>query len=227
MRDVVKYIVGATYRPLLVKYLSKARTYSYKGITLEIPPEVFHPGFFFSTKLLLGYIAKNHFNQKSFLELGAGSGLLSIYAAKRGAFVTATDINPVAIECIQTNAEENLVDLTVIHSDLFDKIPQQCFDAILINPPYYKKKPLSVKDYAWYCGENGEYFKKLFKSLTRYIYAHSEVLMVLCDGCDLLMVKELAKENSFAMHCVHTQKTLIENNYIFKIQPLYESGKRR
>jgi release factor glutamine methyltransferase len=35
---------------------------------------------------------------KHVLELGAGSGLIAIKAAKEGALVTATDINPVAIE---------------------------------------------------------------------------------------------------------------------------------
>src|SRR4029078_3746499 len=99
MRGLVKYIVSTTYRPLLVKYLSKTRIYSCKGITLEIPPQVFHPGFFFSTRFLLRYIEKDRFRHRTVLELGAGSGLLSIYAARKGAMVTATDINPVAVEC--------------------------------------------------------------------------------------------------------------------------------
>ena len=210
--------MSSAYKPLLTKYLSKTRTYSYKGVTLEIPPEVFHPGFFFSTKLLLRYIAKEHLNKKTFLELGAGSGLLSIYAARKGAFVVATDINPIAIECIKTNAQANWVEIETIHSDLFDHIRRQSFDFILINPPYYKKKPSSVSEYAWYCGENGEYFQKLFKTLKDYIHKSSKVLMVLCDGCDLQMIKNLAAENSFAMQFVYTSDTLIERSYIFKIQ---------
>src|ERR1051326_4600356 len=107
MNKIVKYIVERTYKPLLVKYLSKTRTYSYKGIVLEVPPEVFHPGFFSSTKILLRYISKEHLEQKKFLEPGAGSGLLSIYAAKKNAIVTSTDINPVAINYLQKNAETN------------------------------------------------------------------------------------------------------------------------
>jgi release factor glutamine methyltransferase len=218
MRELVKYIMNTTYKPLLVKYLAKTRMYSYRGIHLEIPPQVFHPGFFFSTKLLLRYIAKEHLDQKTFLELGAGSGLLSLYAAKRGAHVVATDINLVSMECIKTNAEENDVEITIIHSDVFDTIPQQKFDFILINPPYYKKKPLSPSDYAWYCGENGEYFQKLFSGLDNYIHENSIVLMVLCSGCDVKMIKNIALENSYCMKCVHTQNTIIEKNYIFKIQ---------
>lgn len=218
MRGLVKYIVSTTYKPLLVKYLAKTRTYSYKGIILEVPPQVFHPGFFFSTKLLLRYIAKEHLSQKTFLELGAGSGLLSIYAAMKDAVVTATDINPVSIECINRNAEENDVEITTILSDVFDTVAPQSFDYILINPPYYKRKPSSIPDYAWYCGENGEYFQKLFKGLSNYINESSKVLMVLCDGCDVQMIKDFAAKNGFAMQCVRTHATIIERNYIFKIR---------
>ena len=66
MRKVFKYIIGKTYRPLLVKYLSKTRVYRYKDIVLEIPPEVFHPRFFFSTKLLLAYVSRMNLAKKIF-----------------------------------------------------------------------------------------------------------------------------------------------------------------
>lgn len=218
MRGLIKHIVSATYKPLLVKYLAKTRTYSYKGIYLEIPPQVFHPGFFFSTKLLLRYISKEHLSHKTFLELGAGSGLLSIYAAKKGASVVATDINPISIECINLNAEENAVEVKTILSDVFDNVSPQHFDYILINPPYYRKKPSSFREYAWYCGENGEYFQKLFKGLADFVDEDSEVIMVLCDGCDLQMIRYLAEKNSFSMKCVLTYTAIMERNYIFKIE---------
>lgn len=218
MRGLIKNIVSATYKPLLVKYLAKTRTYSYKGIYLEILPQVFHPGFFFSTKLLLRYISKEHLSHKTFLELGAGSGLLSIYAAKKGASVVATDINPVSIGCVNLNAEENAVEVKTILSDVFDNVSPQNFDYILINPPYYRKKPSSFREYAWYCGENGEYFQKLFKGLADFVDEDSEVIMVLCDGCDLQMIRYLAEKNSFSMKCVLTYTAIMERNYIFKIE---------
>lgn len=218
MRGLIKHIVSATYKPLLVKYLAKTRTYSYKGIYLEIPPQVFHPGFFFSTKLLLRYISKEHLSHKTFLELGAGSGLLSIYAAKKGASVVATDINPVSIGCVNLNAEENAVEVKTILSDVFDNVSPQHFDYILINPPYYRKKPSSFREYAWYCGENGEYFQKLFKGLADFVDEDSEVIMVLCDGCDLQMIRYLSEKNSFSMKCVLTYTAIMERNYIFKIE---------
>ena len=217
MKSTIKHIVGKTYKPLLVKYLSKTRQYRHGDICLEIPPEVFHPGFFFSTQLLLQYIKDISLRGKRFLELGAGSGLISIYAAKNGAIVTATDINPIAIECLQKNSRQNQQTLTIIESDLFVNIPAQSFDIIAINPPYYKKKPQSLKDYAWYCGENGEYFENLFARVGDYMHDNTGCYMVLFDGCDMEMIKNKAAYYGYELQCVHSTKNVLEENFIFSI----------
>jgi release factor glutamine methyltransferase len=218
MRNAIKHLAEKTYKPLLIKYLSTTRHYQYKGIKLIIPPEVFHPGFFFSTKLLLRYIDQFSLKQKMFLELGAGSGLIAIAAAKKNAIVTATDINPIALEYLKKNSAANNVHVNIIHSDVFENIPQQRFDFIAINPPYYKKQPQSYKEYAWYCGENGEYFGKLFYSLTDYMHIASVVLMILCEGCDMEMIHRIAIKNKFVLNCVLEKQNLFEKDFIFEIK---------
>jgi release factor glutamine methyltransferase len=220
MRSAIKHLAERTYKPLVVKYLTKSRYYAYDGIKLTIPPEVFHPGFFFSTKLLLQYISKFSLKKRTFLELGAGSGLISIFTAKKNAIVTATDINPVAIEYLKKNSEENNVNINIIHSDLFKNIPQQQFDIIAINPPYYKKQPQNYKEYAWYCGENGEYFHNLFGALAEYMHNDSAVLMILCEGCDIEMVHTIAAKNKFVLNCVYKKQNLFEKDFIFEIKPV-------
>lgn len=218
LRNLFKYFLTHTYKPLLVRYLSVTRYYTYRGIRLFIPPEVFHPAFFFSSRLLLNYISRQSLHKKTFLELGAGSGLISFFAAKNGASVTATDINPVAIEYLEKNRQANNVQVSIIHSDLFNNIPVQLFDVIAINPPYYKKQPKIYADYAWYCGENGEYFENLFKKLAGYMNSRSNVLLILCDGCDLEMIYDMAKKQQFRLICKQTTRTLLEKNFILKVE---------
>lgn len=220
MKPVLKHIVAHTYKPLLVKYLAKTRTYRHNGIHLIIPPEVFHPGFFFSTGFLLGAVKKIPLRDKKFLELGAGSGLISIYAAGKGAKVTATDINPVAIEYLHKNSEKNNANFEIILSDLFKSITVQKFDVIAVNPPYYKKQPKSWIDHAWLCGENGEFFTGFFARLGDYIHKNSDVLMVLCDDCDMKMIKTAAAGNGFQMKCIESKQNLLEKNFIFSIDKI-------
>ncbi len=132
--------------------------------------------------------------------------------------MTATDINPVAVEFIKKNSRKNQLSLTVIQSDLFENIPSERFDIIAINPPYYKKRPVSAKDYAWFCGENGEYFEALFKKLNNYVHNSSEVYMVLFEGCDQEMIKNHASGNGFNLSLVQTHKNFLEKNFIYKIE---------
>ncbi len=198
-------------------YSSKERSYSYKGINVRVMPGVFHPGLFFSTKLLLEYISKKDLNNKTVLELGAGSGLISIYCATQNAKVTASDINPTAIKNIIKNSELNNVQLEVIESDLFDNIVMRKFDYIIVNPPYFPKDPKNEKELAWFCGNDFQYFKKLFAQLNNYKTQETVVLMILSEDCDLQRIASIANDNHFSMSMVFQKKVFGEANYIFRI----------
>ena len=95
------------------------------------------------------------------LELGTGCGLLSILAAKSGAKVVATDINPAAVECASENAMANgvseMIDFRL--GDLFEPVEGERFDVIIFNPPYLpvgSKEVLGTPiDRAWEAGEDG------------------------------------------------------------------------
>jgi release factor glutamine methyltransferase len=217
LKAVLKHIVANTYKPVLEKYLSKTRSYRWKELSLSIPPEVFHPGFFSSTHFLLQHMDKFPLDGKSILELGAGSGLISMYAAKKGGLVTSTDINPVAVKNLIVNSSANDVSLNIIQSDLFENVPASTFDLILINPPYYKKDPVSHYDHAWYCGANGEYFARLFKQMRMHYNKYTQVVMVLSDGCDIPMIGRLANESGAKVELIQSKKFLLEKNFLYKI----------
>jgi release factor glutamine methyltransferase len=217
MSSVARYLAHVFYKPLLVRYLSKERQYTHSSVRLKISPEVFHPGFFFSTKLLLKHVLCLTLAGKKFLELGAGSGLISIKAAKAGAYVTATDINPAATRFLGENARKNQVDLTIIESNLFENIPPQVFDTIAINPPYYLKTPATMKEYAWYCGENGEYFKALFAGLGNYTDRNSVIFMILCEGANRELIGAIADAHGFVLTCISVSRNLIERNYVYRV----------
>lgn len=203
----------------MVRYLSKTRIYRYGNIYLEVPPQVFHPGFFFSTQLLLTHVSGMELENKRFLELGAGSGLISVFAAQQLAIVTATDINHVALEKLKENAAANYVNITILHSDHFDELGNEIFDIIAINPPYYRKKVSNEAELAWFCGENGEYFYKLFSQLGNHIHKNSEVIMICCDGCDMSMIRDAAGKNKLRLQELYSRQNLLEKNTIYKISP--------
>lgn len=217
MKSYLKKLLFPVLKSVYNIYSSKERSYSYKGINVRVMPGVFHPGLFFSTKLLIEYISNYDLNDKNVLELGAGSGLISVYCAKLKANVTASDINPIAVENINQNAKLNSVNIKVVESDLFDRIETKEFNYIIINPPYYPKNPNNEEELAWFCGNDFQYFKKLFNQIGNYVNNDSKIIMVLSEHCDIEMIKKIGEQSHFIFTKCYEQKIWGEMNYIFEI----------
>lgn len=219
MRAFLKKISHPFFKFGLNFYYSKPRDFTYDDIKIKVHPDVFPPQMTFSTKILLALINDIDLKSKTFLELGCGSGIISLLAAKKGATVTASDINQTALDYLETNASKNKLNLKIIYSDLFDNLKNQPFDYMVINPPYYPKKPKNIKQHAWFCGENFEYFERLFVQLPNYLAANT-CYLILSQDCDIEKIKAIALRNVMTFELVFEKKELVETNYVFKVASL-------
>jgi methylase of polypeptide subunit release factors len=78
------------------------------GFRLTVPPTVFHPRVFLTSKFFASYIGTLNLAGKCVAEIGTGSGILSLAAARAGAAsVVAIDINPNAARATSDNARAN------------------------------------------------------------------------------------------------------------------------
>ena len=78
------------------------------------------------------------------LDLGSGSGLVAIAAAKAGAArVLAADIDAFAVAAIRLNAEANAVSLDTTGDDLL-AAPPDAFDLVLVGDLFYER-PLAER----------------------------------------------------------------------------------
>lgn len=218
LRPLFRPVLNRILPPLIRYHLRKPRRYRHDGLNLVINPGVFHPGLYLSTQYFLAYIKDLDLVGKSCLELGAGSGLISLWCARAGAKMTASDISSLAVENIRESATQNQIDLAVVQSDLFDNIPAQTFDLIYINPPYYPGTPSDEAAFAWYCGPEFEYFQKLFGAMPDYIGPESRVLMVLSEDCELERIAQLGAERGWEMKEIDRKKRRGEWNYIFELK---------
>jgi release factor glutamine methyltransferase len=219
-KSLIKSLAFRILYPLSEKYLLKERSYRYKDITVTVFPGVFHPGFYFSTKLLLKYLEGIELNEKYILELGAGTGLISIYASKRGGFVTASDISLTAFYNIEKNTKMNDANVEVVHSDLFENVPQLRYDYIIINPPYYKKMPTTQKEFAWFGENDFQYFRRLFSQLGNFYFENTNIIMILSDEAETEMIKSIASEYRFLMTEIFQKKIWGEQNYLYSVKSI-------
>lgn len=105
----------------------------YQNIELEVPEGVYYPRE--DSMLMAGVIEKADLKGKRCLDMGCGSGFLAILMAKKGAAVTAADVNATAVEAARKNASRNNAGVDFVCSDLFSGIKGK-FDLAVFNPPY-------------------------------------------------------------------------------------------
>ncbi len=217
MRNLIKKIIHPFLKVGTNIFFSIPQKYTYKGVSVMVVPGVFPPHHTLSTKILLDYINSLNLTSKSFLELGCGSGIISLFASSKGAIVTASDINPNALEALAEASKKNQFPVETIYSDLFTNLSNLQFEYIIINPPYYPKQPVNIKEHAWYCGENFEYFEKLFMQLPKFLNKSNNILMILSEDCAIEKIKHIAVKNDLILNSILEKKVINETNYIFKI----------
>ena len=158
------------------------------GFTLSVPPTVFHPKFYFTSRILGSYIQSLDLRGKNALDVGCGSGILSLAAASVGASITAVDINPAAVAATKVNALRNgLAErIHVLESDLCLGLPAGPgqIDLIITNPPYYRKDPGTPAERAFHGGASNEFMVKLAEASLEVLSSEGSILLVLSSDVD-------------------------------------------
>ena len=216
MRKLIKRILHPFLKRRYNRLAKNPRPFSYKGIDLTIYPGVFSPEMTISTKIFVDFLSKLDLKSQKVLELGAGSGLISFFAAKNGAKVTASDISDAAIEGLKLNSSQLDLPIEIIKSDLFENI-NNSFDYLFINPPYYPKQPKTIEEKAWFCGQDFEYFEDLFKALLDRAYLKEKVLLILSQDCDLERINRISLKYYLRMSLIHQSTAFGEKNMIYEL----------
>jgi len=70
------------------------------------------------------------------LDLGTGSGVQAVHLAGRAARITATDLNPRALELAALSFALSGIEAELLTGDLFEPVGDRTFDLIVSNPPF-------------------------------------------------------------------------------------------
>jgi release factor glutamine methyltransferase len=189
-------------QPILVKYWLDQRAKKHvrtrvAGFDLEVLPGVFHPRYFGSSSILANFVSSLPLSERSFLEVGSGSGVVSLCAARAGAAVTAVDINPDAVRCTLDNAGRNRLRVDARAGDLFAPVAGMQFAVIAWNPPFLPAEPRTPAEAAFYGGPDYDVIRRFAGDVRRFVLPGGSVYTILSADVAIGAIEEMFRREAF------------------------------
>lgn len=191
------------------------------GFTFTVRPTVINPADFSSSKVFISYINTLDLKEKNILDMGSGSGVVSIITASKGAHCVAADINPVAVRCIAENALQNnfAKHVIAVESDLFESLrniyPER-YDIIFFNPPYYRGNPSNNFERAFKGGNNLEVIDRFLNDAKKFLTPSGRLCMLVSSDMDLDDFYNRVSNAGYNYKILQTNKKFFETFYIIE-----------
>jgi methylase of polypeptide subunit release factors len=191
------------------------------GFRLTVPPTVFHPKIFLTSKYFAGFIGALDLAGKRVCEVGCGSGILSLAAARAGAAsVVSLDINPNAAYAATINGRDNdLPQVRGVASNLMSGLaPRPLFDVIITSPPSFPGEPIDLADRAWHAGPGYRDILALFDQARERLAPGGVVYLLLSSDSDLMLLGELIHRAHFSARLVSKHSIFIEDFILYELR---------
>jgi release factor glutamine methyltransferase len=191
------------------------------GFRLTVRPTVFHPRYFLSSECFAEFISRLDLGGKRVVDVGTGSGILALAAARAGAEnVIAADINPNAALTAAENARANGVGdrVSALCSDLLSALaPRPLFDVILSSPPKHAGEPRNLADRGWHAGPNYRDIAALFHQSRARLNPGGRLYIMVSSDSDLDLFGTLIDRAGFRARLAHERSIFIESLIIYEL----------
>lgn len=160
--------------------------WNFYGLDLLVDKRALIPRY--ETEILVDLIINDNSNNKKILDIGTGSGAISLALSKnlKDSKIIGVDISKNAIDLANENKIKlNINNVEFKESDIFSNIEEK-FDIIVSNPPYINKEDFEKLDKklyyepqnALYGGEDGLYFyKKIIKNAKNFLNKNGKIYL--------------------------------------------------
>jgi HemK-related putative methylase len=188
------------------------------GTPILVLPSVFNPRLLRTGAFFAEMIAAHRLGADGdVLDLGTGSGVCAVFAARHARSVVAVDVNRAAVRCASINARLNQLEARIecAHGDLFAPVAGRRFDAVLFNPPFIVGSPANPRDCAW---RGTDVAARFAAGLGTHLTARGRAYLLLStygDACGLF-VDELARRG-FSLAVFATRRFINERVTVLEV----------
>jgi release factor glutamine methyltransferase len=186
---------------------------------LVILPEVFNPTLFFtSTYFVACFNAERIPPGGRVLDMGTGSGIGAIAAARWAGSVVAVDINPAAARCARINTLLNRLEarIEVREGDLFAPVGDERFDVVLFNPPFYQGAPQSALDHAW---RSTDVVERFVAALPAHLTPHGCALIIWSANSGEARMRDAFARAQLEVRVIAEQDNVGERLIVYQVRP--------
>jgi release factor glutamine methyltransferase len=199
------------------------RTTKAAGFRLTVRPTVFHPRFFISSERFAEFIDGLDLKGKRVIDIGTGSGILALAAARAGAdYVLAADINPNASLSAAENARANGLGDRVagVCSNLLSALaPRPLFDVILSSPPKHAGEPRDLADRGWHAGPAYRDVVDLFDQARDRLKPGGRIYVMVSSDSDLDLFGARIEQARFRARLAAEYSILFESFIVYELTP--------
>jgi HemK-related putative methylase len=191
------------------------------GEPILVLAEVFNPRLFWSGEFLADSLVADPSlvpSGSSVLDMGTGSGVGAVFAARRAARVLGVDVNPEAVRSARINALLHRVHdrVEVREGDLFGPVGGERFDVVIFNPPYFCGRPRDLFDRALYADGILERFAA---GLRDHLAPGGQCLLLLASSSDERGLLRAFEPHAFRVELAARRDVRAEILSIYRLTP--------
>ncbi len=191
------YTLHSTTPLVLAKMRTHTEPYSVEvtGLAIIVLPNVWSPAYDWSSLFHVENFPE--VRGLDFLEIGCGTGVISVFAARNGARrVVAVDVNPEAVRNTHINFERIGAETAEAYvSDIFSSV-RGSFDVVTWNAPYHGSKPTDILERG--CADEDYHdIRKFFSDVDQYLNPGGLIVFGFSESGDLPLLETLIADHGY------------------------------